>query len=492
MSTFEKQRLGQQIGNYRLVDWLGKGGFADVYLGEHIYLKTQGAIKILRLQLSDDFLQDFLTEAQTIARLDHPNIVRVLDYGVQEETPFLVMSYAPNGSLRKRYSRRTRLPLAQIVSILQQMASALDYAHQLKLIHRDVKPENMLIGPQFQVLLSDFGLALAATSSASQAVTNTAGTVPYMAPEQLQGRVRYASDQYALGVVAYEWISGERPFTGSFTEIASQHVLVPPPSLCNQVPDLPPAVEQVVFKAMAKDPGQRFETATAFAQALRQACNLPEQSSSLLSFLPTQPITPSQATLVINTPAPTTQSDYHTVQMADSTSSPTSRPNTVSGPTVPFTPPTNLLAGTRSTPFTEAPPPFQPPSPPLYTPYAYKYEHKRHRKPRHLSRRLLLVLIVLFVVLFTGGGMGAMHYRLPYLQLLPTGRERSSQQSKSGPPQNTVPGPANSGVVIPADTPTANTGPALGPAPTPIAAYPTPLPQTATPMPDCLKATPII
>src|SRR5882724_5469670 len=194
--------LGQQIGSYRLIKLLGKGGFADVYLGEHIYLQNQNAIKILRVQLSDDSLQDFLNEAKTIARLDHPNIVRVLDYGVHEETPFLVLGYAPNGSLRARYPRRTRLPLSHLIPIIQQMASALDYAHQLKLIHRDVKPENMLIGSQQQILLSDFGLALAATSSTSQASANTAGTVPYMAPEQLQGRVRYSSDQYSLAVTA--------------------------------------------------------------------------------------------------------------------------------------------------------------------------------------------------------------------------------------------------------------------------------------------------
>src|SRR5438034_4376338 len=148
-----KNRLGQQVGNYRLTGWLGQGGFADVYQGEHISLKTQCALKRLHVQLSE---ATFLNEARTIARLEHPNIVRVFDYGVDNGNPYLVMSYAPNGSLRKRFPRGTRVEPAQVVTITQQIAAALDYAHRQKLIHRDVKPENMLVAQHDQVLLSDF------------------------------------------------------------------------------------------------------------------------------------------------------------------------------------------------------------------------------------------------------------------------------------------------------------------------------------------------
>ncbi len=280
-------RLGAQVGSYRLIKLLGQGGFAEVYLGEHIYLKTPGAIKILRLSLSETNLQGFLNEAQVIASLEHPNIVRVLDYGVEKDTPFLVMSYAPNGSLRQRIPKGMCLSPAELLPILDQIASALDYAHQRKLIHRDIKPENMLLGAQSQVLLSDFGLVIVALNTGSQAVSEMSGTVPYMAPEQLQGRVRFASDQYALGVVVYEWLCGARPFVGTFTEIASQHVLAVPPSLCARVPGLPPEVEQVVFTALAKDPAQRFENITAFAQALRRAyTDLPSQRMASLGNLP--------------------------------------------------------------------------------------------------------------------------------------------------------------------------------------------------------------
>src|SRR5437588_7288925 len=127
---------GQQIGNYGLMRLLGRGGFADVYLGEHIYLKTQAAIKVLQLQLGSDERDNFLNEARTIAHLVHPNIIRVLDFGVQDYTPFLVMDYAPHGTLRQRHPSGSRLPLTMIVSYVKQVASALQYAHKQNFIHR--------------------------------------------------------------------------------------------------------------------------------------------------------------------------------------------------------------------------------------------------------------------------------------------------------------------------------------------------------------------
>ena len=267
-----KNCVGEQLGSYRLTRWLGRGTFADVYLGEHIYLKTQSAIKILHVHLPKKVLKDFLNEACIIARLDHPNIVRILDYGVENETPFLVMAYAPNGSLRQRFPEGTRVSLEQIVPLVQQVASALDYAHQQRLIHRDVKPENMLLGPQNQVLLSDFGFVLVAQDTRSQAANAMVGTALYMAPEMVEGKVHFASDQYALGIVTYQWLCGEYPFTGSYIQIGTQHMLVPPLSLCKKVPGLPPAVERVVFKALAKDRAQRYENVTAFANAFEDAC----------------------------------------------------------------------------------------------------------------------------------------------------------------------------------------------------------------------------
>src|SRR6266568_3849547 len=217
-------RIGQQLGNYRLVRLIGRGGFADVYLGEHVYLNTQVAIKILQTKIAGDELEGFLKEARTIAHLVHPHIVRVMDFGVEGETPFLVMDYAPNGTLRQRHPRGTTLPLAAILSYVKQVADALQYAHDEKFIHRDIKPENMLLGRRNEVLLSDFGIALIAQSSRYQGTQESAGTAAYMAPEQIQGKPRPASDQYALGIVVYEWLSGDRPFQGSFTELCAQHI----------------------------------------------------------------------------------------------------------------------------------------------------------------------------------------------------------------------------------------------------------------------------
>jgi serine/threonine protein kinase len=217
-------RVGQQLGNYKLIKLLGQGGFADVYLGEHIYLNTMVAVKVLHTQLASDGIEEFLTESRTIARLVHPNIIRVLDFGVMDNIPFLVMDYAPNGTLRQHHPKGVRVPLPTVVLYVKQVAVALRYTHEQKLIHRDIKPENMLLGQHNDILLSDFGIASVAQSSHYQITQEVVGTAAYMAPEQLQGKARQASDQYALGVVVYEWLCGERPFQGSFTEIVSQHL----------------------------------------------------------------------------------------------------------------------------------------------------------------------------------------------------------------------------------------------------------------------------
>ena len=265
------EHLGKQIGNYRLIRTLGVGGFADVYLGEHVYLHTQAAIKILQTRLAQNNLATFLTEARTIANLVHPNIVQVLDFGEAENTPFLVMAYASGGTLRQRHPAGTRLSLAEVIAYITQTAEALQYAHERKFIHRDVKPENMLLGPDGKILLSDFGIAVVSQSSRYQGKQEVGGTVAYMAPEQLQGKASAASDQYALGIVAYEWLAGKKPFNGSFIEIASQHLFTPPPPLREKVPELSLAVEQVLSKALNKDPQQRFLNIKDFANALSQS-----------------------------------------------------------------------------------------------------------------------------------------------------------------------------------------------------------------------------
>ncbi len=293
--------INQKLGNYRLIRVLGQGGFADVYLGEHIYLKTPAAIKLLQTRLAQDDLHSFLNEARSIANLVHPNIVRVLEFGVEGSTPFLVMDYAPNGTLRQRHPKGSQVLPAFIARYIKQVAAALQYAHDQRVIHRDIKPENMLLGRNNEVLLSDFGIAVVAQSSRYHQVgQEIGGTIAYMAPEQLQGRAVPASDQYALGVVTYEWLSGDRPFLGSFPEIASQHMLTPPAPLSLKIPGIPKAIEEVVMRALAKDPQQRFMRVEAFANALEYAC----QGIPPLVIPSAQPSPIGNTTLPGQSPAP--------------------------------------------------------------------------------------------------------------------------------------------------------------------------------------------
>jgi serine/threonine protein kinase len=261
--------LGKQFGNYRLVKLLGEGAFAQVYLGEHIHLGSQAAIKVLTTKLTKEAIEQFRDEARIIINLEHTNIVRVLDFDLQGRIPFIVTSYAPGGSLRKRHPIGSCLALTTIITYAKQIASALQYAHDRKLIHRDVKPDNMLIGRNDEILLSDFGIAVIAHSTHSLITDQfVSGTVYYMAPEQIQGKTQIASDQYALGIVVYEWLSGMPPFMGTATEIGMQHLLTPPPSLRDKLPTLSPEVERVVLKALAKDPKLRFENIQTFADTL--------------------------------------------------------------------------------------------------------------------------------------------------------------------------------------------------------------------------------
>ena len=292
--------IGQQVGNYRLDSLLGHGGFADVYLGTHVYLHTQAAIKILHTELDEEGIEAFRNESLTVAHLIHPHIVRVLDFDVENNNPFLVMDYAPNGSLRQRHPKGTHLPSATVVSYVKQVASALQYAHDQKLIHRDVKPGNMLLSHNNEVLLSDFGIALVSQSSRSQQTEDVViGTMSYMAPEQIQGKARPASDQYALAAVVYEWFCGTKLFRGSYIELVTQHLSAPPPPFSEHGVQVPSAVEQVVFRALSKDYHQRFPRVQDFAQALEQAYQTPQ------AFIPAQVASsPPRQSIVLPPPPP--------------------------------------------------------------------------------------------------------------------------------------------------------------------------------------------
>ncbi|HEU5375942.1 MAG TPA: protein kinase [Ktedonobacteraceae bacterium] len=264
MADQQDEHIGKTLGRYRLLRRLGGGTFGAVYLAIHLHKDSFAAVKILRTRLTSlrDFKR-FVDEARTI-RLGHPHIVPVLDFGVSKENiPYLVMEYAAGGTLRQRHPRGSRLDLPTILTYIEQLASALQYAHDQQVIHRDLKPENILVQEDGTLLLSDFGLAkvLEAGSPVSQATFG--GTPAYMAPEQSSGNPCFASDQYALAAMLYEWITGD------------------PPALRNLMPDLPSAIEQVVFKALNKEPMERFPSITTFAQAVREAIQTGAEESTL-------------------------------------------------------------------------------------------------------------------------------------------------------------------------------------------------------------------
>jgi serine/threonine protein kinase len=275
---------GQPIGEYRLMRKLGGGSFGTVYLAEHIHEHTRAAVKVLNMQLTrSEDLKNFIKEASTI-RLRHPHIVPLLNFGIsRDDLPFLVMEYAPKGTLRDRHPKWERIPLPTIVTYVNQLALALQYAHDQRIIHRDIKPENILVRADGTLLLSDFGVARTLEPTISNTQTPV-GTPPYLAPEQYMGYPCFASDQYSLAIIVYEWICGVRPFEGSDIGLVYQHKCVPPPSLRDRLPTLPAAVEQVVFKALAKAPEDRFSRIQEFASALHAAV---EPLPSMLILSPT-------------------------------------------------------------------------------------------------------------------------------------------------------------------------------------------------------------
>ena len=373
--------VGQQLGNYRLQRLIGQGGFAEVYLGEHIYLDTQAAIKVLRTQLETDEIDQFRTEARTIARLVHPHIVRVLDFGVDSTTPFLVIDYAPNGTLRKQHPVGVALPLSTIVGYVNQIASALQYAHDQKVIHRDIKPENMLLGRRNEVLVSDFGIALVVSSRSysTQSKQDLVGTVAYMAPEQIQAQAVVSSDQYALGIVVYEWLCGTRPFQGSFAEVAVKQTLAPIPPLREKLPTISTDIEAVVMKALDKNPHARFASVRDFAIALGEAYRRsPASTIALTNALPS--IDDDELSLSSDT-TPFPQEDVQLLSPpaeASASSSPVSTPSP------------------DATPGKEQPTPKLPETSALLTP----------SQPRKVSRRaLLLGLAGIAVAGVAGGGI---------------------------------------------------------------------------------------
>ncbi len=281
--------VGQYFGNQRVVRLLGRTTFTEVYLTEGSLPYNQRVLKVLRVELSETEQEYFILASRAITGLVHPHIIRVTEIGiVQQENrfPFLFMEYAPKGTLYQRHPIGSQLPLTTVLPYVRHIAEALHFAHLQKLTHGDVRPGNILLGSNNQVLVSDFSFALISSISPTKKIENS--TTAYLAPEQIIGQPCPLSDEYALGVMVYEWLSGELPFSGSLSEIAEQHLSASPPPLRTKVPAISSDVEEVVLTALAKDPESRFANLLAFANALEQVSQ-PAQPYSSAQFSLTGP-----------------------------------------------------------------------------------------------------------------------------------------------------------------------------------------------------------
>src|SRR3990172_6592864 len=269
--------IGQTLGGYRILEQIGRGGMATVYKAFQPSLDRNVAIKVLPpyfAEQDDTFLKRFRLEARAVAALRHPNILVVHDYGEQDGTPFIVMEYVEAGTLTDRLGRP--MPLPEIEVLLRQVAASLAYAHEKGVIHRDVKPSNILLPKPEWPLLTDFGLAKIVGGTHLTQTGAIAGTPAYMSPEQGRGdTLDHRTDIYSLGIVLYEMTTGVVPFKAETPmAVIVKHIIEPLllPRAVN--PELPEAVERVILKALAKDPQDRFSNANEMADAFTSALGL--------------------------------------------------------------------------------------------------------------------------------------------------------------------------------------------------------------------------
>jgi serine/threonine protein kinase len=276
--------IGTVLGTCTLQEVIGQGGMGAVYLAQQARPSRQVAVKVLMPMTSVTsnqlaaFLERFRRETDAAASLEHPNIVPVHEYGEQDGLAYLVMPYVAGGTLRDEMERERQLPLSKVVNYLEQLSSALDFAHERGVIHRDIKPANILLTPTGRLLLTDFGLVKIVAAEQAPRVHLTGigmpmGTPDYMAPEQVTGdNVDGRADLYALGVVLYQMLTGTTPFQGETPmQIAARHLQSPPPSPRILRPELPVAAEQVILRALAKRPADRYNHAQDLANAFRIA-----------------------------------------------------------------------------------------------------------------------------------------------------------------------------------------------------------------------------
>jgi WD40 repeat protein/serine/threonine protein kinase len=310
---------GQLIGHYQIVAPLAQTPFARRYLGQQLHHRTPAVIEVLRPPLIDELRENFLTQARTLMKLEYPHILRLWDAGIENYYPFLVSDHESYLTLRHVHPRGSKLSLTRVVPHLKQLASALDYAHDQQILHGDIRPENILLDKNNNILVCGFTIQAIIQNRERldyQRAEMIHEVIAYTAPERIQGKANPASDQYSVAIVVYELLCGETPFNkGSHIEIAHQQLHTPPPSLLHKIPGIPMSIEKVVMKALAKDPSQRFTTIQEFISALEQEQNARGRAATVYSAPPAQPtgviaapvmLQPAQAAVLSsNPPSPT-------------------------------------------------------------------------------------------------------------------------------------------------------------------------------------------
>jgi eukaryotic-like serine/threonine-protein kinase len=271
-------------GRYVLEELVGAGGMSSVYRAHDQLLERDVALKILHSthQEDEEAVERFRREAQAVARLSHPNVVTVIDRGEEDGHQFIVFEYVDGATLKDHLAKRGPLPPEEALPIAIDVGEALAYAHGLGIVHRDVKPQNVILNGNGSAKVGDFGIARSVDVGKDVTQTGTViGTGDYIAPEQASGRpVVPASDVYGLGCVLFELLTGSPPFSGSgFVDVAMQHIHAPPPSLLERRPDVPPRIAAAVERALAKEPDDRFPSMDAFVAELRACLARPEPAA---------------------------------------------------------------------------------------------------------------------------------------------------------------------------------------------------------------------
>ena len=280
---------GQKINDrYEIIKSIGEGGMANVFLANDIILNRNVAVKVLRGDLSNDdkFIRRFEREALSVSNLSHPNIVEIYDVGEEDGEHYIVMEYIEGKTLKQLLKKRESLTLTEVIDIMTQLTDGISHAHESYIIHRDIKPQNIMIEDDGRIKITDFGIAMALNATQLTQTNSVMGSVHYLPPEQASGKsATVKSDIYAMGIMMYELLTGTVPFRGdNAVEIALKHMKDKIPSVRKQDPSIPQSVENIILKATAKNPRNRYDSAKEMHEDLLNCLNEEHANDKKISF----------------------------------------------------------------------------------------------------------------------------------------------------------------------------------------------------------------